>query len=628
MPGDVDPQPTEQPQPPQRTPHGDAVIFGLAAVLLLALTAVAGHVLALPRLWWAVGAAIAVVLCCAVARLEGGATMVTWWWWAAFSVAGGWLGWVRFAAVRTAAPWLWLAGGAVMLATAYPLMRHRHDKRVAAWKRREEEREREKEVNRWPRLLERVGCPGVKVTGREDTDSGYVLGLRLPGHGKVTVRKLRQALDALEIAADARRGSLSFEEGETAREVLLYVSTRDYLAETIPYEDNGELFTIQNPIEIGRYEDGTPCWVTLREICLLIVGLRGSGKSNLLNVLIAQLVRCVDVLLLIIDTKYRLVMPWVRPYLEDERYGMAIDWAATNRTEAEIMLRAFVHGIEARAEAGGAAGQEKVEPDPEQPAVFLVADEIADIMGLGTGPKSSAEGTTNYTLAGIGLDGVRKGRSEAMDMIVASQRGTVTMTGGGDFKSQFDLRIGLRVQNEADARTVIPDDLEAAKILASLRHEGTGLVQYRDGRPMRVKFFRITPEQVGEIARRYGPMKPEPEPVLAAALGIEYEERWERFRSTKKATGRTDTDREFREIAAHLGDVNKAVAEEVPAGRKRMRAFVARSGDRGVTVKMIVDLLVSEHMGVTERQVRRWLDDDAALIERTARGWYRSRKVA
>jgi hypothetical protein len=56
---------------------------------------------------------------------------------------------------------------------------------------------------------------------------------------------------------------------------------------------------------------------------------------------------------------------------------------------------------------------------------------------------------------------------------------------------------------------------------------------------MRVKFFPITSEQVSEIARKYGPMKPEPEPVLADALGGEYEQRWERFQTAKKATVRT-----------------------------------------------------------------------------------------
>lgn len=627
-------------QEKQRTPHGDALVFVfLTAPLLLAVAAVAGHLLNLPRLWWALVTAAVTLGCAGVAHHvtsdpEPGA--VTLWWWAALTYAGGWLAWVRFAYVKTPGPWLWLPAGAAVLAPWHWLAVRSHVKATAAAKRRAAALEQQREENRWPQLLAKTGCHGVKVAGREDTESGYVLALRLPGSGKVTCKKLNDSLEQLEVAANARRGSLHFEEGETARQVKLYVSTRDFLAETIPYEDDGQLLTILNPIPVGRYEDGAVCELTLREIAVLIVGLRGSGKSNLLNVLIAQLVRCVDVLVFVIDRKYRLVMPWVQPYLDDEGSGMAVDWAATGRDEVEKMLRAFLRGISARAESG--AGGEKIEPDPHQPAVFLVIDEIASVFGMGNGPKTSLEGTTNSTLAGLGTEAVRLGRSEAMDLVAASQRGTVTMLGGGDFKSQFGLRIGLYVQNQADARSVIPDDQQAAKILASLRHEGTGLVLEQSGRVMRVKFFRITPDQVTAVARKYGPMKPEPEQVLAEALGEDYETRWERFRSAKKPTARTRstpaektlTDQEFEQITGRLRDV-EAAADSTPqdtAAQKRMLDFMGRSGERGVNVAMIVKLLESEHMPVSDRTVRNWLTGymGRGIVERAAHGMYRVRK--
>lgn len=954
------------PRLPKRTAHGDAAVFGPVPALLAAVAEIIAHALALPRLPWAIGAGIAAACCSAVARYVGGPTSVTLWQVTAFCGAAAWLGWARFAKLTTAAPWLWLAGTAVLLATAYPLVRKRHARLIEAERRLAEERARLAEQNRWPRLLEKIGHPGVTMTGREETGSGYVLRLRLPGSGRVTISQLRNDVERLEVAADVRRGSLHFEDGETARDVLLHVSTRDFLAETIPYEDNGEPLTIHNPIPIGRYEDGTACELTLREIAVLICGLRGSGKalaldtpvptpdgwttmgeiragdvvydetgspckvtdawdvrygrpcyeiefsdgsrivadadhqwevyspyareracyygtsrqevltteeigrtlrthsgrlrhavrlaqpvqfphrdlpvdpyvlgmwlgdgytydgcialadddreiiqrleqhypvtrwgsrgdrndikyglrglkadlrslgvlgnkhipaeyltssveqrlallqglmdsdgtaskrghcsfvnanerivndlctlvstlggiarkraiwsrpgnqqcyrvgvsgivspfhlprkakrvadssvrhpefrlitdvrpvpsvavrciavdspshlylvgetcipthnSNLLNVLIAQLVRCVDVLVFVIDTKYRLVMPWVRPYLEDEASGMAVDWAATSRSEAELMLRAFNRGIAARAASGG-GGEEKIEPEPGRPAVFLVIDELASIFGIGTGPKSPMEGTTNTTLAGLGTDAVRLGRSEAMDLIAASQRGSVTMLGSGDFRSQFAVQIGLRVANEADARSVIPDNPHAARILASLRHEGTGLVRFREGRGMRVKFFRITPQQIAGIARRYGPMKPAPEDVLAGALGEEYASRWERFRASGKALARAGaagaanaTDQRFREITSQLSDIDRT--DRLPVPRRRVREFIGRSGQRGVTVTMIVNLLDSERRGVDEPTVRQWLAEDAAsgILEGTSRGLYRLRQ--
>jgi hypothetical protein len=1023
----------------KRTPRADTLIFGPPAVAVVALAAVAGYALAVPRWPWAGGAAALALVGCVIARVRNGATTVTLWWAICVFLGAGWLGWSRFVHIRLALLWLLLALGAIALAMSYPRVCERHTQRVEEAERRAAEAERLAEQlairNHWPRLLERIGHPGIKIVSRQDTASGYVLALRLPSSGRVTITKLRMDLERLEVAADTRRGSLHFEEGETARDVLLYVSKRDFLAETIPYEDNGELLSIHNPIPIGRYEDGTICALTLREIAVLIVGVRGAGKalaldtpvptpdgwttmgalkagdvvydetgapcrvtdawdvrhgrpcyeiefsdgskivadaehqwlvdtvlsrrsesrarlrvpldrprrggcdqkhkmhqpevlataemipslrvragtagtedgrennysvkvaaplhgthaslpvgpytlgawlgdgwsatgaittadpeilteieaegetvwimpstisgaskpehlprscqlagsspcsptgkpvarglcvnhlaierragrldrwplrhrdttrrerlagyrvgglkvrlraigvldnkhipdvylrasepqrrallaglldtdggcskagavefyssrellarnvhhlaatlgykpmlrsktarlngkdcglawtvtfttadkvfrlprkafrqvtseratagrryisairpvpsvpvrciavdspshlylvgdscipthnSNLLNVFLAQLSRCVDVLIFCIDMKYRMAMPWVAPYLEDKGHGMAVDWAATDRTEAAKMLRAFVRGIQARAAAG--EGEEKIEPEPGRPAVFLVIDEIASIFGMDTGPKPSAGGLTNTALSGLGTDAVRLGRSEAMDIIAASQRGSVSMLGSGDFKSQFPLRIGLSVQNETEALSVIPDDQQAAKILASLKHEGTGLVQWREGRMMRVKFFRITPSQVGEIARRYGPMKPKPEAVLADALGEDYAGRWERFRATRKAAVRAGrearenpTDRQFQEITAQLGDIDDAAHDESSAPRRRMREFIGRSAERGVTVSMIVNLLDSEHLPADENTVRRWLADD------------------
>ena len=74
-------------------------------------------------------------------------------------------------------------------------------------------------------------------------------------------------------------------------------------------------------------------------------------------------------------------------------------------------------------------------------------------------------------------------------------------------KSQFAVRIGLRVVTEADASYVIPDDQQAAKLLASLRHPGTGvLMSDRDARVAPVKFFRIEqahgpPRSADQLAR-------------------------------------------------------------------------------------------------------------------------------
>jgi hypothetical protein len=629
---EVTPQEAKPTPGPQRTPAGDGMFYGTGLAAWTALLAIIGHAAGLDPVWWTVGVAGVAVVMIPLSRLGHGANMVAAWWAVFGSAWAGWLAWSIWANLRTPVPWLVLAGGWLLVIATYPLAHKHRETAEQAAKRLAADQARNLAENRWPRLLERIGHAGVKVLAKEDTRNGYALLLRLPATGRVTWRKLAGEVEKLEAAADARHGSLRFEPGETARQVILNVSTVDVLGETVPYVDDGTPMSIRNPIPVGLYEDGTVCALTLREVCVLIVGLRGAGKSGLLNLLIAQLTRCVDCLILLNDTKHRLAMPWVTPYLTSPADQwppvMPVEWVATDRDETERMLAAVLRGIKARAESG--SGGEKIEPSPHEPAVIVMADEAASIFGEGRGPRYSTEGTTNTQLAGIASEAVQLGRSEACDFIVASQRGTVTMVGSGDMKSQFAIRIGLRVVSEADAGYVIPDDQQAAKLLASLKHPGTGvLMEDRDARVAPVKFFRIEQHQIDQIARRYGPQKPDPDPVLRAAWGEDYETRWERFRAARHpAVVPADPDREFQAITARLGDVEEAAGDAANRGRQVMREFMKRAGERGVTVSMIVDRLRTEHIPVSDRTVRRWLgeDTDAGISERISHLLYRMRR--
>ncbi|MBO0813534.1 MAG: hypothetical protein J2P30_00035 [Actinobacteria bacterium] len=628
-----EPEPAQPPSPPsqrERTPHGDALAFGFVSVAFLALAAVLGHALGFVPLWWCLGVAGFTVVSSAVARISAGPTAIAGWLVTAFCFAGGWLAWSRLENLKHPVPWLVLGGGSVLLAVSWPLVVVGVNRREAAARRRAADREREAKENWWPMLLGKLGHKDVKFLSWEQTRNGYVMRLQLPSSGKVTWKTLVRDTDKLEAAAAVRHGSLRFERGDLANEVLLYVSTVDVLAQTVPYVDDGKPLSIRNPIPVGLYEDGSVCSLTLREVCALIIGLRGAGKSNLLNVLIAQLVRCVDVLLFVIDTKHRLVTPWVRPYLSDPAAGEAIEWAVTDRAGTEAMLNALLEAIRQRSASG--SGGEKIEPTPSEPAVLTIVDEVASIFGEGRGPRYSAEGTTNTTLAGIGAEAIQLGRSEAIDFVLATQRGTVTMVGSGDLKSQCAVRIGMRVVSEADARLVFPDDQNAAQLLAALKHPGSGLLmEDREGRTAPVKFFRIEPAQIPEIARRYGPLKPAPDPVLERALGEAYQARWDAFKAVRQtaaiATADMGTNREFERIVSGLGDVAET---DVSAARQRMRDFMGRSGDRGVTVGMVASLLDSENMGVSDRTVRNWIaaDIELGIVERAKHGMYRLRRPA
>ena len=104
--------------------------------------------------------------------------------------------------------------------------------------------------------------------------------------------------------------------------------------------------------------------------------------------------------------------------------------------------------------------------------------------------------------------------------------------------------------------------------------------------------------------------------------------RWERYKAARQpAVVPSDPDREFREITARLTDVEEATGDAANRGRQLMRQFMARSGERGVTVSMIVERLKAEHIPVGDRSVRRWLaeDTDAGITERATHLLWRMR---
>jgi len=398
------------------------------------------------------------------------------------------------------------------------------------------------ERRRYEKIFALLGQP-VTVTAVDEDRSGTLVRIQPPSDGKITLTSLDSIARNVEVALKARPGSIRFEHGAHAGEITMRRSEKDILVQPVHMPADYGPLTVNRPVRIATLEDGRPYETLFREVATLAVGERGSGKSNLANVIIAQLVRCIDVIVLVIDLKQgRMARPWVAPWVNNPAVigRPSVDWVATTREEAHIMLSALVRGIEAR--AGSGYGGEKLTPDREHPAVLLVTDEIKVMFDYRRGPKIPMDPDapaviTNSELAMLGTDVTERGRSEAIDPILFALRGVSDSTGGTDIKAQCHKRIGLRCASEAEARYVLEDDARVQRILAGMKHAGSAVIQDERTGPHVLKIDRVEYEQIAEIAAATWALRPEPEPLLADAWGSAWADRWsdERAGAFKRA---------------------------------------------------------------------------------------------
>lgn len=123
----------------------------------------------------------------------------------------------------------------------------------------------------------------------------------------------------------------------------------------------------------------------MRQRSALYVGRRGSGKTNLMNVQLANQVRMTDNLAWVIDLNGGgLALPWLHAWEAAGRPGRPpIDWVADTPAKALAMAEAALRIAKARKPGYKkreiAANDDKLPVGPDVPAITLNNDEIAEL---------------------------------------------------------------------------------------------------------------------------------------------------------------------------------------------------------------------------------------------------------
>jgi S-DNA-T family DNA segregation ATPase FtsK/SpoIIIE len=151
-----------------------------------------------------------------------------------------------------------------------------------------------------------------------------------------------------------------------------------------------------------------------------------------LNVIIASLAACADVVLWGIDLKGGMeLQPW----------AACFEKLATTPEQADDLFRQAVARLDERAARMAAEGKRVWEPTPANPALIIIADEYAKL------PDRSHVRSDSVA---------RRGRAVAVNLIAATQRPTQNAMGKNTaVRSQMDARICLRVRERRDADLIL-----------------------------------------------------------------------------------------------------------------------------------------------------------------------------
>lgn len=453
---------------------------------------------------------------------------------ASWMAVGGWCSWAAVEGPWTRDVLVALAAGAVGLGGAMAGAHHVEEKKAEEQAKAEAaanlaslDGKRRKVAEEWQERIAKV-CTGstVQITGVEEWPSGG--GFTLDGnclHG-TKWRDLKTHEDALAAEAQLPEGcGVEVKKGAHRGAVLMDVATVNALIDDCPYPSDYSPLSINDPVSQGVFRDGSKAEVLLRELTGLIAARRGAGKTNLMNVGIANGVRMVDNLDWVIDLNGGgLALPWLHAWEAAGRPGRPpIDWVADTPAKALAMAQAALRIAKARKPGYKkreiAANDDKLPVGSDVPAVTIRCDEIAEIFS----PRARKNEVLKRT-GDILIQIVEIARAVAINEILAALRVTQDVLAEPQVLKQSGLKIGMQ-SDEAELAylcgwgdKVSPEDIP---------YPGCGVMKIGEEPARPFKAYRLKPAQIADIVVATSGLRPELDELSRRAAGPAYETRWD-----------------------------------------------------------------------------------------------------
>jgi S-DNA-T family DNA segregation ATPase FtsK/SpoIIIE len=356
----------------------------------------------------------------------------------------------------------------------------------------------ERTIAAWPDIARNAGLAGSEITAATVDLWGWRARLRL-ARGQ-TMADVMAKVPAIESGLGTRRNTVRVHPtpDDLANRAEIRVLNSDPHADAIPWP-GPSVTSITQPVDLGPFEDAEPCRVLFLRRHAMLGGATGSGKSGGLNEIIASLAACRDVVIWAIDLKRGVELkPW----------AACIDRLATTPREAAALLSDAVTILLGRAQHLAEQGRREWQPSETMPALVIIIDEYAELAEQVPAALRDAD-----TIA-------RLGRAPAVTLVAATQRPTQKVMGQGAVRSQMNIRIAYRVQEQRDVDLILGQGMLTAGWHAhKLNAPGKFLVSSPEhDTPRRARAYLITDDDVTGAAARYAPARPQLDGISRRAL--------------------------------------------------------------------------------------------------------------
>lgn len=357
----------------------------------------------------------------------------------------------------------------------------------------------ERTIANWPDIARAVGLAGSQIMSATVDLWGWRARLRL-ARGQ-TITHVMAKIPEIESGFGTQRNAIRVypTPDDLANRCELRVLDRDPHADAVPWP-GPSVTSITQPVNLGPFEDAEPCQVSFLRRHAIIGGATGSGKSGGLNELLASLAACRDVVIWGIDLKRGMELrPW----------APCLDRLATTPREAAALLADATAVLFARAQWLADHGKREWAPSPAMPALVIIIDEYAELAEDAPDAMSDTD-----TIA-------RLGRAPAVTLVAATQRPTQKVMGQGAVRSQMNIRISFRVEEQRDVDLILGQGkLKAGWHAHKLNAPGKFLVSTPEHAiPRRARAYLVTDHDVTATVTRYAPAPPQLDSISRHALG-------------------------------------------------------------------------------------------------------------